>query len=263
MFQNRGPDGTWYEVCGNLEGSPIVFCHGVGLDLHMWDEQIPALAGHFPLIRYDLIGHGETPAKPDTSSLRIFTEQLLTLVRHLNLGPINLVGLSMGGVIAQQFVAEYPQLVNRLVLMNTVYKRTEVELAGVRSRLQLTANKGLVPIADAAITRWFDEDFREQHPMVVNKIHKRLVSNDFEGYLNAYRVFVNCDAEINSALRGVDCPTLIITGGRDTGSTATMAFRMAADLHDARVVVFDELHHLSAVESPSQVNSELLSFLME
>jgi len=169
----------------------------------------------------------------------------------------------MGGVIAQQFAADQPQLVKRLVLMNTVYKRTEDELTGVRLRLEQTENEGLEPIADAAIARWFDAEFRRQNPKVIDKIHTRLLSNNVEGYLNAYRAFVNCEDEINSALQDVDCPTLVITGGLDTGSTPAMAFRMNADLHNARVVIFEELHHLTAIERPSQVNIEILSFCLE
>ena len=263
MFSGSGPDGTWYEVYGDLKSTPIVLCHGVGLDLHMWDEQIPAFLPNFSVVRYDLIGHGYTPVRSDCSTISAFTEQLLTLVTHLNLESIILVGLSMGGVIAQQFAAGQPQLVKRLVLMNTVYKRTEDELTGVRLRLEQTENEGLEPIADAAIARWFDADFRRQFPKVIDKIHTRLISNNVEGYLNAYRAFVNCEDEINSALRDVDCPTLVITGGLDTGSTPAMALRMNADLHDGRVVIFEKLRHLTAVESPDRVNAEVLAFCLE
>ena len=93
MFSGSGPDGTWYEVYGDLKRTPIVLCHGVGLDLHMWDDQIPVFVRDFSVIRYDLIGHGRTPVRSNSSSISAFTEQLLTLVTHLNLESIILVGL--------------------------------------------------------------------------------------------------------------------------------------------------------------------------
>ena len=261
MISNHTPDGTWYEVSGNETGPVVVLCHGVGLDLHMWDQQLPALTPDFQVVRYDFIGHGKTPPNPEVSNLGAFTRQLFALLEHLGLERITLVGLSMGGVIAQRFAADHPELLIRLVLMNTVYQRGPKELEGVEARLRITEEEGLSPITDSAIARWFDDEFVGEHPEIVDQIRTRLLTNDLAGYLAAYRVFVYAEPEVGSALKKVECPTLVMTGGRDTGSTPVMAHRMAEDLADARVVIFDELHHLAPLESPDQVNAELLSFL--
>ena len=121
----------------------VVLCHGVGLDLHMWDQQLPALTPDFQVVRYDFIGHGKTPPNPEVSNLGAFTRQLLALLEHLGLERITLVGLSMGGVIAQRFAADHPELLIRLVLMNTVYQREPKELEGVEARLRITEEEGL------------------------------------------------------------------------------------------------------------------------
>ena len=263
MISNHAPDGTWYQVCGNEKGPAVVLCHGVGLDLHMWDQQVSALGADYEVVRYDLIGHGKTPSNPADLNLDAFTRQLFALLEHLGLGRIVLVGLSMGGVIAQRFAADHPELLTRLVLMNTVYKRQPEELEGVEARLRMTEEEGLSPVADAAIARWFDDAFVKDHPQVIDKIRTRLLTNDLAGYLAAYRVFVHAEPDVGAALKSVHCPTLIMTGGKDVGSTPLMARRMAEDLSDARVVIFDELHHLAPLENPDQVNVELRSFLNE
>ena len=134
MISNHAPDGTWYQVCGNEKGPAVVLCHGVGLDLHMWDQQVSALGADYEVVRYDLIGHGKTPSNPADLNLDAFTRQLFALLKHLGLGRIALVGLSMGGVIAQRFAADHSELLTRLVLMNTVYKRQPEELEGVEAR---------------------------------------------------------------------------------------------------------------------------------
>ena len=229
----------------------------------MWDQQLPSLASCFRVVRYDFIGHGKTPPNPDVSNLSAFTRQLFALLEFLGLDRIILVGLSMGGVIAQRFAADHPEFLTRLVLMNTVYQRGPKELEGVEARLRITEEEGLSPIADSAIARWFDDEFVGEHPEVVDQIRTRLLTNDLAGYLAAYRVFVYAEPEVGSALKKVQCPTLVMTGGKDTGSTPAMAYRMAEDLADARVVIFDELHHLSPLENPNHVNAELLSFLMD
>jgi pimeloyl-ACP methyl ester carboxylesterase len=263
VISNHAPDGTWYEVSGNGKGPVVVLCHGVGLDLHMWDQQLPALISDFQVVRYDFIGHGKTPPNKEVVNLAAFTSQLFSLIKHLGLKQITLVGLSMGGVIAQRFAADHPEFLTRLVLMNTVYQRGPKELGGVEARLRITEEQGLSPIADSAIARWFDDEFVDEHPEVVDQIRTRLLTNDLAGYLAAYRVFVYAEPEIGSALKQVRCPALVMTGGKDTGSTPAMAHRMAEDLADARVVIFDELHHLAPLEKPNYVNVELLSFLHE
>ena len=95
---------------GTRTGPVVVLCHGVGLDLHMWDQQLPALTSDFQVVRYDFIGHGKTLPNPEVSDLGAFTGQLFALLEHLGLERITLVGLSMGGVIAQRFAADHPEL---------------------------------------------------------------------------------------------------------------------------------------------------------
>ena len=70
---------------GMKKGPVVVLCHGVGLDLHMWDQQLPALTPDFQVVRYDFIGHGKTPPNPEVSNLGAFTRQLFALLEHLGL----------------------------------------------------------------------------------------------------------------------------------------------------------------------------------
>ena len=149
----------------------------------------------------------------------------------------------------------------KLILTTTVYRRTEAELEGVRKRLKITVDEGLEPVADLAVERWFDDAFRQANPDVVTRIKNRLVSNDLAAYATAYGIFVEADAEIGAALKQVRCPTLVMAGELDPGSTPGMAYRMAADLRDPHVVILPGLRHLAPLEDPEQVNRVLLEFL--
>jgi len=122
------PSGTWFEDTGSARdrgsaqdtGQAVVLAHGVGLDLNMWDAQVASLARRCRVIRFDMLGHGRTPALPRTSTLADYCEQLHDLVDFLKLAPLVLVGFSMGGVITQRFSADYPERVRGIVLMSTV-----------------------------------------------------------------------------------------------------------------------------------------------
>jgi pimeloyl-ACP methyl ester carboxylesterase len=164
-------------------------------------------------------------------------------------------------VIAQRFAADHPSYLKGLVLMNTVYRREPEELRGVSERLRQTERHGPAVNAGAAIERWFTPSFRQARPDVTAAVRRRLVTNDATGYLCAYRVFVEADRAIGNALTGVACPTLVITGTQDVGSTPEMAHRMAADLHDGQVVLLEGLRHMAPVEDPERMNTALLDFL--
>ncbi|HAG46777.1 MAG TPA: alpha/beta hydrolase, partial [Gammaproteobacteria bacterium] len=113
----------------------------------------------------------------------------------------------------------------------------------------------------AAVRRWFEPSFVEKNPQIIATIRRRLLSNDVGGYLTAYRVFVNADDEIGDGLNQVTCPTLVLTGELDSGSTPQIAQRMITDLKNSQLIVFESLRHMAPVEDPDRINTALLSFL--
>ncbi len=254
------PGKTWYEISGSCsDHAPVVLIHGVGLDSDMWSPQVKKLNSSFQVVRYDILGHGRTKSS-NINGIASFISQLVELLIFLKIKKIHLVGLSLGGVIAQGFAKDYPEKLQSLVLMNTVYQRTEVEKKGMRNRLIITRNEGLEAIADAAIDRWFDSKFKIKYPHRIKEIHDKLVQNNKQNYIEAYSALLDSDQEIGSALQTVKCPALIMTGEKDIGSTPQIAQRMAKDLKKARVIILPGLHHLSSFENPLIVNEQLESF---
>jgi pimeloyl-ACP methyl ester carboxylesterase len=258
---NFSPGGTWYDISGVAgQGEPVVLIHGVGLDHTMWDPQVQTLGQSHQLVRYDMLGHGRTPAS-GVKGISSFVMQLVELLAHLEIEQLHLVGLSMGGVISQAFAGQFPLRLKTLILMNTVYRRTEEELRGMRERLRITREQGLAPIAQAAVDRWFDDEFKAAYPDRVAEVRQKLLANDVTAYTAAYAALVEADSEVGDALTKVRCPAMVLTGEKDVGSTPAIAQRMAADLALAEVVILSGLHHLASWEDPARVNARLLAFL--
>ena len=263
------PSGTWFEDTGSARdrgstqdtGQAVVLAHGVGLDLNMWDAQVASLARSCRVIRFDMLGHGRTPALPRTSTLADYCEQLHDLVDFLNLAPFVLVGFSMGGVITQRFSADHPERVRGIVLMSTVYRRTPAELEGVQKRLALTERDGPGGIVEHAVDRWFPDDFQAGKAAAVEQIRTTLAANDRRGYTDAYRVFVQADEAVGDALTQVACPAMVMTGGGDVGSTPQIAERMCADLKHGELHVLPGLRHMITMQDPQTVNQKLLHFI--
>jgi pimeloyl-ACP methyl ester carboxylesterase len=252
--------GTFFRDEG--DGETVVLIHGVGLDHTMWDAQVAALTGKFRVIRYDMLGHGKSAHPPDERRLGDFINQLDQLLMNMNIPAAMLVGFSMGGLIAKVFAARYPEKVTRLVLMNTVHRRTDEQQAAIMTRYKMSEAGQLQELADAAVERWFSKAFQDSNPQAVAQVRDRLLRNDTQGYLKAYKVFANSGEESDTLAADIRCPTLAMTGELDIGSTPEMAEAMASEIADAQSAVIRGQRHMAPVEDPDAVNSVLLPFLM-
>ncbi|MGH7124934.1 MAG: alpha/beta fold hydrolase, partial [Stellaceae bacterium] len=244
-------DGTHLRATG--AGVPLVLIHGVGLDLEIWELLVPLLQRRRRLIRYDMQGHGASAKPTGPYRLDDFVEQLARLATALELDRFDLAGFSMGGMVAEAFTARFPERVRRLALLHTVHDRSATERAAVAARLAQVEADDLEGSIEAALARWLNATFRTSHPEAVAVIEQRMRGNDRAAYLASYGVFATADPDLLPLLGRIRCPTLVLTGEYDTGSTPAMAQALAARLADARCAILPGLRHLSLIEAPDVV----------
>ena len=115
---------------------PIIFIHGVGLNQQMWKPQIEFFKDN-SFITYDLLGHGKTPFKEPNLSMENFTDQLSNIVNYLKIEKFNLIGFSIGSLIAIEYASKYENYLNSLTLISTTYQRTAEERQNVIDRVNL------------------------------------------------------------------------------------------------------------------------------
>ncbi|MCY1492634.1 3-oxoadipate enol-lactonase 2 [compost metagenome] len=261
LTAERTPAGTSYLATG--QGHPVVLIHGVGLNKEMWGGQIVGLAPHFQVIAYDMLGHGASPRpQPDTGLLG-YAEQLRELLEHLDLARVTVIGFSMGGLVARAFALHYPQCLEGLVILNSVFNRSPEQRAGVIERTRQAAEHGPDANAESALSRWFSREYQAANPAQIAAIRQTLASNDPQGYLTTYELFATQDMYRAEDLGSIQVPTLVATGELDPGSTPEMARQLAERIPGARVAVLDEQRHMMPVESPRLVNQVLLDFLQQ
>jgi len=141
-------------VDGN--GPPVVLIHGVGLDHTIWDPVVARLSAEFRVLRYDIVGHGQTPASADRLIFSELTGQLADLLGAHGIERIAVVGFSLGALVAQAFTLTHPARVSKLVLLNCTFKRNPQQQAGIMSRLDEAIEHGVSSNVEASINRWFD-----------------------------------------------------------------------------------------------------------
>lgn len=157
--------------------------------------------------------------------------------------------------------ARHPSRVRRVVLVSTVFGRSESQRAGVRQRLELAEDEGLEPVVDLAIKRWFTSQWRQSHPIATESVRRRLRTTDHAGYLKAYRLFVDADDVAATLAPAVEVPTLVLAGERDSGSTPDMAVALADAMPGGEAQIMPGVHHLAPIEEPQRFSRMLLEFL--
>ena len=242
-------------------GPPLVLIHGVGLDHTMWDPVVEVLAQQHQVLRYDLLGHGSSDDPPGPRRLDDFVDQLLEVLDFHQIEISDVVGLSLGGLVALMTAARHPNRVRRAVLVSTVFGRSESQLTGVRQRLELAENEGLEPVADLAIERWFTPQWLVSHPAEAESVRQRLLTTDHVGYLKAYRLFAEADDLAAASAPDIEAPTLVLAGERDSGSTPEMAVALADAIPGGEARIMPGVHHLAPIEEPKLFSNALMEFL--
>ena len=238
---------------------PIVFVHGVGLDNQMWQSQINKL-DEFSIITYDLLGHGKTPCKKEKVTLEDFSDQLDEILKDLQVDKVNLVGFSLGSLIALNFASNYQDKVNKLILIGTTYKRSETERALVLERYnQAKLNK---PISKQALKRWFSDKYLENNPSTYNQFMKILTKGpkDHKNFLKAYKLFAYHN-DSSLAIKNITSKTLVMTGSNDLGSTPKMSQELAKDLTNSIYIEIKNGKHLCSIECADDVNINIKNFI--
>ncbi len=255
----RAPDGTAFDIHGPLDAPTVVLIHGLGLNRGLWSETTRALT-RLRVLTYDLLGHGQTPS-PATATLADLTAQLAALLDYLHRPRVALVGFSMGGMVARHFAQEHPACVTALALLNTPHRRSPEAQAAVVARVSEAQSAGPAATVEAALARWFTDDFRAANPKVMDKARAWVLANDPVTYPLYYRIF---SAEVDQVVTPsppLSCPTLVMTGGQDHGNSPAMARAIAAEIPGAQILILPLLRHMALMEAPDAVNAPLAAFL--
>ena len=238
----------------------MTFVTGIANDLTMWDGQVPALAGDFRILRYDLRGHGGSEATAGPYSMKLLVEDLKALLDSLSVRTTSLVGLGLGGAIAQAFAIEHAEKVENLVPC-CCRARMVPDFAAMWHKLRGTVQEqGLEAIVEPTVQRWFSEEFKAAHPEVLEKIRKMIRGTTLEGYLGVTAAFLGL--EVEDRLPAIKARTLYVSGAEDKlGGPPELMKRLSEKVKGASHVSVPTAAHIANIQNPEGFNRVLEEFL--
>jgi len=244
--------------CDGERGRPaVLLSNSLGTDLAMWDAQVAVLATRFHVVRYDTRGHGGSSSPPGPYTVAQLGADVLGLLDYLDIERAHVLGLSMGGVVAQWLAIHAPGRVHKLVLANTAAQigTREAWLA----RAAAVRAGGMHDIAAASPARWFTPGFVARQPVVVGTMQKTVRALDPEGYAACCEALAAAD--LSADLGRIGAATLVIAGVDDPVTTVADARALAGAIEGAQMATLPA-SHLSNVEAPDRFSDAVVSFLL-
>ena len=252
----------YYEVHG--EGFPLIMITGLGGNIDSWNPRmIQELSKKFKTVMFDNRGAGRTDVSDRKYTIRLFADDTAGLMNALGISRAHILGISMGGMIAQELVLNYPENVAKLVLCSTcsggskdVQSSKEVSkmlTADTSKMSQEEQKRMLLPLV-------LTDDFIEKNPDFVKLVVQRALKHPIseEAYirqLNAVRKFNAYDR-----LHQINAPTLILHGRKDVLIPPENGSILAEVIPNAKLVHFEKSAHM-LVEEMNEVINSLTDFL--
>ncbi|MEQ8895619.1 MAG: alpha/beta hydrolase [Roseovarius sp.] len=252
---------TSYDLAGPDTGAPVVLIHGLGLSRAIWADLLPSLAAHHRVLLYDLPGHGQSAPAQEAMSLTLYARQLRALMDHVGMARATVIGFSLGGMINRALAMTAPERVRALAILNSPHERTPEAQAQMEAYAGQSAQGGPAATIDAALARWFTDDFRATQPEAVETVRAQVLSCDPASYAAARSVLARGVKELIAPEPPITCPTLIMTSENDTGSTPAMARAMQSEIEGATLEIVPEVKHLGLLERPQAFGQALTAFL--
>jgi 3-oxoadipate enol-lactonase len=236
-------------------GPPVVLIHALGLDHRLWHPQISSLETISTIYAYDARGHGMSDVPTGPYTLSDFAEDLSGLLDAHGIESAHLVGISMGGMIAQQFAVTWPARVRSLVLADTTSEYDDKARRLLSDRARLVESEGMTAVTELILARWFTEDYRVRNPESVDQIRGILLEADPSGYAAACRAVRAVD--LTERLVTIEVPTLVLVGSEDTSTPPEMALRIHEYLPGSAYEEILGAAHLASFSHPEVFNDAI------
>jgi len=267
----------YYEVKG--KGFPLVMIQGMNGNLAMWDPRlVEGLSKHFKLVLLDNRGAGRTEISKREYTIRLFADDTAGLMNALGISKADVLGLSMGGAVAQELAINYPEKVEKLILCSTCsqHRGTQEERKMTEAWAQASKEELIKMSLSSPLASEYPRDFPMDFPMIVYGLTSEFVKENpdlarsllqvFNRYqispkalMNRYDAMLRFNSQMR--LKHIKAPTLVLHGKKDTTVAPEEGSILARAIPNAKLVYFEKSNHLLA-EEMGEVIKVITEFLL-
>lgn len=239
-------------------GDAVLLLHGLGSCAEHWSTQLLALSQHYRVIAADFRGHGQSSPSKHPFTMQQLAADMLALLEHLDISRCQVVGFSLGGMVAFELALLAPQRIQSLVIINS---GPQVAAHGWRLQLQLRFRLavirllGMRKLGQIIGAKLFPET--QQHHLI-ELFAQQMAVTDERSYRHTLNAIANFS--VQSQLARLALPILVIAADQDYSPVASKAAYVSL-LPDAELIVIPNSRHATPLDQPAALNQQLLTFL--
>ena len=239
-------------------GPWVLLSHGLATDLTMWDELTWTLKNRYRVLRYDARGHGGSPATEGDYTLAQLVDDAVGILDRLEVHQVHFAGLSMGGMIAQGLMLDYPRRMKSAVIADSRHTTTPEFTEAWLSRAAAVRKGGIEAILESTVTRWSSAGLAERDPAVIDRMKRMIRNTSAQGYCGCAAALARLN--YGPRLGAIDTPTLVVCGSEDHGAPPENTRQMHKMIKGSLFLEIEQAGHISNIEKPALFNAEVARF---
>ena len=254
-FKTSEQVDLFYMTYGDKAQEPVVLIHGLGADHEMWKPQIENYPGKgFFLIVPDMRGHGNS-SKVDSFRISDCARDISELLEHLDIKIANIIGVSMGGVIAQQFAYDFPGKTSKLIIADSFS-----EVSSITEKLAGWMQWLTIKIAPSLLSKSLDSAYKGDEKAEVRDYFKKTYANTDKKQLSNARKALNW-LNLKKQIQKIKIPVLILVGDGFGNFAIKMAKKTEEAIEGSKLKVLTGGSDPSNLVVPEKFDNEVINFL--
>lgn len=251
----------YYRMDGPKDAPVVMMSHASGTSHRIWDWQVNLLAKRWRVMRYDLLGHGDSEVGSKPRTFDDMVADAVGLMDALKIDAVHWVGLSTGGMIGQGLGIHHGDRVKSLVLCNTASQATPWYRNSLEKRRVTALKNGMDLTWEATKRFWFTDEYVDREAPGYCVIRDIFRASNVNGYYNSTAAIK--ELAYQEKLKQITAPTLVLAAGDDPVTLVGQLEVIRDNIPGAQMLVLPGQRHFANIEQPNSFNGALLPFLEE
>lgn len=237
------------------DNGTVLLIGSLGATRAMWSPQLPTLTENYQVIAVDVRGHGDSPAPEGPYTMDALAADVLAVLDAESVEKAHVVGLSLGGAIAQTLALDHPDRLDSLTLISTAPKFGTKQ--AWLDKAELVDREGTQALAPTVVRNWFTDQCFEAQPDLPQSFADTISATSDTGYAGCCGALASFDSR--ERLASISVPTLVIAGEQDTSTALEVVHSLHDGIPASAMATFSPAKHLVNVEQSALVNAALMA----